>query len=154
MTITLSIEAPAGGPGRLQGFRYFWLRYVHGFSPHFHCQRSLLGFNDARFHRDMLTGASFDLLESKPYDYIYLCGLPPGRGPGLHLALAPQAGAAVRAETYNGFIIRVTGARRLEIPGLPDGYAGMSRKFTTCCNWQFGVRYYGLANLRRELVRD
>ena len=138
----------------MSGFRYFWLRYVHGFSPHFHCQKSLRGSNDSRFSRGMTIGSSFELLEDRPYDYIYLCGIPPGSEPGLHLALVPESGAVARAETYNGIEIIVSGARKLDIPALPDGYAGMSRKYTTCCNWQFGVRYYGLAALRRELVRE
>lgn len=154
MPVVLALGCLPDGTCRLHGFRYFWLRYVHGFSPHFHCQKSLRGVNDPRFKRDMLIGATLELDAPGPYGYIYLCGIPPGREPGLHLALAPEPGATARAETYNGLRIAATAARLLEIPALPDGYAGMSRKYTTCCNWQFGVRYYGLANLRRELVRD
>ena len=154
MPVILSISCLPDHSCQLRGFRYFWLRYVHGFSPHFHCQRSLLGSNDPRFHRNMTIGLSFELLETNPYHHIYLCGIPPSSEPGLHLALTPETGAIARVDTYNGIEITVSGARMLEIPSLPDGYAGMSRKYTTCCNWQFGVRYYGIANMRRELVRD
>ena len=154
MTITLSMGLLPDGSNYLSGFTQFWLRYVHGFSPHFHCQKSLRGFNDPRFHRNMQLGESFELLAPGRYDYVYLCGVTSPRYPGLHLALAPGASASARALTYNGIEIDVIGAQQLEIPPLPDGFAGMSRRFTTCCNWQFGVRYYGLDAMRRELVRE
>ncbi len=154
MPIILAIGRFPDGGSKLSGFSQFWLRYVRGFSPHFHCQRSLRGFNDPRIRRDMEIGQSFKLLDTGRYDYIYLCGVTARKHPGLHLALAPEASATVRLVTYNGIEIIVAGARRLGIPPLPDGYAGMSRAYTTCCNWQFGVRYYGLEGMRRELVRE
>ena len=154
MPVMLSMGLLPDHSSQLRGFSQFWLRYVHGFSPHFHCQKSLRGTNDPRFKKNMTIGASFQLLEPIGYEYIYLCGVTAGGHPGLHLALAPQASASARVVTYNGMEISVAGARRLEILPLPDGYAGMSRKYTTCCNWQFGVRYYGLEGMRRELVRE
>ena len=154
MPITLTIGLLPDGSNRLSGFTQFWLRYVHGFSPHFHCQKSLRGFNDPRFRRDMQIGAPFDLLEAARYDYVYLCGVTARKYPGLHLALVPDSAASARAITYNGIEVVVSGARQLEIPPLPDGYAGMSRSYTTCCNWQFGVQYYGLANFRLDLVQE
>jgi len=154
MPVVLTIGLLPEGGSRLSGFTQFWLRYVHGFSPHFHCQKSLRGFNDPRFRRDMQIGESFELLEPGRYEHIYLCGVTARRHPGLHLALRPEASATARAVTYNGIEITVAGARQLDIPVLPDGYAGMSRKYTTCCNWQFGVRYYGLEGMRMELVRE
>ncbi len=153
MSITLTFSLLPDDTDRLVGFTHFWLRYVRGFSPHFHCQRSLLGFNDPRFKRGMQLGASFDLLDPARYDYIYLCGVTARKFPGLHLALKPASSAVARALTYNGIQVTVTGAQQLDILSLPDGFAGMSRKYTTCCNWQFGVQYYGLQGMRRELVR-
>ena len=154
MPIILTMDLLQDGGSRLSGFSQLWLRYVHGFSPHFHCQKSLRGFNDPRFKRGMQIGDSFELLDPRDYDYIYFCGVTARRFPGLHLALAPEPSASAHASTYNGIEIAVSGARQLEIPTLPDGYAGMSRKYTTCCNWQFGVKYYGLDGMRRELVRE
>jgi hypothetical protein len=154
MSITLTIGSLSDSSHLLTGFTQFWLRYVHGFSPHFHCQRSLRGFNDPRFHRRMHIGESFALLDSPSYDYIYLCGVTARQVPGLHLALVPDASASARSLTYNGLVIEATGARQLEIPALPEGYAGMSHSYTSCRNWQFGVKYYGLAAMRRELVRE
>ncbi len=144
MPVVLTISSFPDGSPKLTGFTHFWLRYVRGFSPQFHCQRSLRGFNDPRFCRDMQLGASFELLDPSRYDYVYLCGVTARRYPGLHLALVPDSSATARAVTYNGIEITVTGARQLDIPPLPDGFAGMSHPYTSCCNWQFGVRYYGL----------
>jgi hypothetical protein len=154
MPIILTISALPDGSNKLRGFTQFWLRYVHGFSPHFHCQKSLRGFNDPRFRRDMHIGQSFELLVTPPYDYVYLCGVTARKYPGLHLALMPDPSATVHAVTYNGLEITVAGARQLEIPPLPDGFAGMSRKYTACVNWQFGVEYYGIGAMRPELVRE
>ena len=154
MPITLTIGLLPDGSDHLRGFTQFWLRYVHGFSPHFHCQKSLRGLNDPRFRRDMQLGESFELLETARYDYIYLCGVTAKKYPGLHLALVPHAAGTARTTTYNGIEIVVSGARQLEIPLLPDGFAGMSRAYTSCCNWQFGVRYYGLDNLCRNPMQE
>jgi hypothetical protein len=154
MPVILDIGLLPDQSSHLRGFRHFWLRYVHGFSPHFHCQKSLRGVNDPRFEKTMAIGATFRLLEPEGYRYVYLCGVTGRAHPGLHLALIPEARSSAQVVTYNGIEITVTGARRLEIPALPDGYARMSRKYTTCCNWQFGVKYYGLDGLRRELVRE
>ncbi len=150
--ITLALGLLPDGGDRLTGFPQFWLRYVHGFSPHFHCQKSLRGFNDPRFKRDMQLGVPLDLLPPVRYDYVYLCGVTSSGHPGLHLALMPDPSATARLITYNGIEVIVSGARQLHIPALSDGYAGMTRAFTTCVNWQFGVRYYGLDNMRRELL--
>ena len=152
--ITLTIGLLPDGHGTLRGFSQFWLRYVHGFSPHFHCQKSLGGFNDPRFRRDMKIGESLLLANPDRYDYIYLCGVTSRQYLGLHLALVPQPSATAHVMTYNGIEISVAGAGRLQIPVLPDGYAGMSRKYTTCVNWQFGVKYYRLEGMRRGLVKD
>ncbi len=154
MSIILTIGLLPDRSNRLNGFTQFWLRYVHGFSPHFHCQRSLLGSNDPRFRRDMQIGQAFELLEPGRYDYIYLCGVTAKKYPGLHLALAPDGSASAHVITYNDIGITVAGARQLEIPPLPEGYAGMSHAYTSCCNWQFGAKYYGLNGLRMELVRE
>lgn len=154
MNIVLTMSLLPDSGQQLTGFTHFWLRYVHGFSPHFHCQKSLRGTNDPRFTKSMTIGRSFELLEPKNYRHIYLCGVTPKEYPGLHLALLPEEGALAEVQTYNGISISVTNARQLEIPQLPDGFAGMSRAYTTCCNWQFGVKYYGMANFRRDLIRD
>ncbi len=147
MPIVVTLGLLPDGGHTLTGFTQFWLRYVRGFSPRFHCQKSLRGFNDPRFKRSMKLGASFELLEPDRYDYVYLCGVTARRFPGLHLALAPEPSGSARATTYNGINVLVTGARQLDISPLPDGYAGMSHAYTSCVNWQFGVKYYGLEGI-------
>ena len=154
MSVVVTMIPQAGSSERLDGFTHFWLRYVRGFSPNFHCQQSLRGTRDPRFRKGMLLGAPITLFEFLHFDYIYLCGVTPQRYPGLHLALELSPGAQVETETYNGIRIRVEGATNLEIPALPDGFAGMSRRFTRCRNWQFGVAYYGLQGLKSEFIRE
>ena len=154
MQVTIWMGLLPDGSAQLRGYAQFWLRYVRGFSPHFHCQQSLRGENDPRFNRTMRIGTSYDLHPAKRCDYIYLCGVTSKAHSGLHLALIPQSGATVLTRTYNGVEIAVEGARELEIPKLPDGYAGMTRKYTSCRNWQFGVQCYGLATMRHELIRN
>ncbi|MGE5072433.1 MAG: hypothetical protein ACM3MF_03320 [Anaerolineae bacterium] len=149
MTITLTLSVLPDGGTTLTGFTQFWLRYVRGFSPQYHCQRSLRGFNDPRFSRHMQLGQSVALLEPVRYQHIYLCGVTARRYPGLHLALLPDASEQAHAVTYNGIKISVRGARRLEIPALPEGYAGMPHSYTSCINWQFGVCYYGSRPVNR-----
>ena len=46
-------------------------------------------------------------------------------------------------KTYNGFEFTVTGVERVMIPALPGEWIGRSKAFTTCRNYQFGVRYHG-----------
>lgn len=160
--ITIRFSSLNDGSNLLTGFSQFWLRYVYGFSPHFHCQKSLRGWNDNRFHKGMDLDVTFEIFDpieyfsifKRKYKHIYLCGVTSSKYPGLHLALAPEEGKVAKDETYNGLRIEVIGARQLVIPYLPDGFAGMSRSYTTCRNWQFGVEYYGLDNLRRELVKE
>lgn len=142
--VVLTISLFPDGTSRLRGFTQFWLRYVRGFSPQFHCQRSLRGFNDTRFRRDLHVGQVFELQPGGHFDYIYLCGVTGRSHPGLHLALKPEPAASARVVTYNGLEVTADGARQLEIPPLPDGFAGMAHAYTSCVNWQFGVHYYGL----------
>ena len=135
------------------GFQYIWLRYVHGFNPHKHCQRSLLGRNDPGFTNRMEIGRSFVLKGPKGYKHIYLCGEASVPNSGLHLALLPEEGATAEMTTYNGIQIVIENTRKLEIPTLSDGYERMSHLYTSCVNWQFGVAYYGISGLKHDLVK-
>ena len=154
MSVVVTMTPQFASQDRLTGFTHFWLRYVRGFSPHFHCQQSLRGTSDPRFRKGMPLGNPITLLDFYRFDYIYLCGVAPKPCPGLHLALKVSPGVLIETETYNGIRIRVEGASDLDIPSLPDGFAGMSRRFTRCRNWQFGVAYYGLQGLKSELIRE
>lgn len=154
MEIIMTIGKTPDDLSVFTGFRYIWLRYVHGFNPHEHCQRSLLGRNDTRFTNRMEIGRSFVLEGSNGYKHIYLCGEASVPNSGLHLALLPEDGATAEVTTYNGIRIVVKNTRKLEIPALSDGYESMSHHFTSCVNWQFGVAYYGISDLKRGLVKN
>jgi hypothetical protein len=167
MHIELTIRKMPDGSDVLTGFAYFWLKYVHGFNPKLHCQDSLIGKIDNEFQKGMKIGRTILLKDSEEYKHIYLCGEPIKKNaqehlssltdwkrarhpyPGLHLALLPEEGSNASIQTYNGIHITVTNVRQLEIPYLPDFFAGMDHDHTSCCNWQFGVAYYGLENLRK-----
>jgi hypothetical protein len=144
MKITLAISKLPDGSDHFIGFKYIWLRYIHGFSPRFHCQKSLLGTNDLRFINKMTIGRSFVLEDPAKYKHIYLCGDAVFPDSGLHFALQPQEGSFAKVTTYNGIDITAINARQLTIPRLEEGFAGMPHSYTSCCNWQFGVENYGL----------
>jgi hypothetical protein len=136
----------------LPGFRYAWLMYVWGFRPHLHCQRSLVGEPDAQFlnaahPRQLIAGRSFELHPPVRTRHIYLCADATVPDSGLHWVLVRADGETAHTTTYNGVPITATNARALDIPPIPDGYLGLSRAYTTCMNWRFGVAYYGIANL-------
>ena len=63
--------------------------------------------------------------------------------PGLHIAMLPQEGAVIEYKLQNTMLIEVTNARQLPIAILPEGYLGMPWSHVSCCNWQFGIQYYG-----------
>ncbi len=137
--LKLTITGPAD---RLTGFRYFWLKYVSDFKSDVHCARCLIGPYSTAVSNDMLTRRTIALNEVSGWDYLYLCGVSPKWPTNFHLAMKP-GNDIIKMKTYNGFEVVVTGAERMDIPSLPDGWNGLSKAFTTCRNYQFGVRYYG-----------
>jgi hypothetical protein len=144
MSIILTIGRLPEGSDLLTGFKYVWLRYVKGFDPGVHCQKSLKGHNDLRFINKMTIGKSFELEDPAKYRHIYLCADAVIPDCGLHFALLPEEGTSAQVTTYNGIEITAVNARQLVIPSLPDGFEGREHAYTSCCNWQFGVEYYGL----------
>ena len=150
--ITLSIGPAPDGRDRLPGFQYAWLMYVWGFRPHYHCQKSLMGERDAEFlkaayPRQLIAGRTFELRPPARTRHIYLCADATVPDSGLHWVLVPAPGETARTTTYNGVTITAVNARALEIPAVPDGYLGLSRHYTTCMNWRFGVACCGVASL-------
>ena len=123
--------------GRLEGFRYFWAKKVVGFDPAEHCAKCLVGpwgkcsstMQLGRWQPVELGAVAF-----------YICGVAkPFRWENnFHLAFV-EGRDLLRVPTWNGFEVQVEGARRLEIPALPNGFGGRGAAFTTCRNFQFGV---------------
>ena len=82
------------------------------------------------------------------YKYVYVCGV--GCGPrtklaaqNFHWALQYQENSAIKARTYNGYIVTAQNAVALPIPELPEGWNGRERETTRCKNFRFGVEYFG-----------
>jgi hypothetical protein len=135
-----------GPADKLSGFVHgFWGKYVSGFRPEEHCQAGLLGPREKRVKQDMLIGKVLDLgKRAQTHEYFYVCGVTSRWKDNFHLAVRFEPEAVASAKTFNGFEVTILGARQLEIPPLPDGFAGVLKSYSTCRNWQFGVEYFGL----------
>lgn len=159
----MTVLPPEGGAIALEGFMYWWLKYVKGFVGTTHCASCLLGaWARDRVNKTMPTNQPVVL--DKPahtYNFLYLCGV---RGSGynrttrkyvngyadnFHLPMRPRPGFTAEAVTYNGFRVVVQNAESLlPITPVADGWRGLDRKMTTCRNFQFGVQHYGDASVR------
>ena len=147
--ITLQIDHPSyPSGGEIQGFDFFWARYVNGFNRKTHCQKCLIGKTSEKVNSvSVRSGVLYQMDESNHSPYLYVCGVANGfRSSGaarnFHLALRPQAGASEVKTTYNGYTVSVTGAEALVIPELPDDFEGLPRAHARCKNFQFGVEYF------------
>lgn len=79
---------------------------------------------------------------------MYICGV--GAGPkkllhaqNLHLPLRYEAGGVVEQTTYNDYRFRIENAALVDVPRLPDDFAGKTREHARCRNFQFGVAAFG-----------
>ena len=147
--ITIQIEHPSyPSDGEIQGFDFFWARYVNGFNRKVHCQKCLIGKTSEKINtRTARSGVLYQMDESNHSAYLYLCGVAhdwrkSGELNNFHLALRPQAGASEFKTTYNGYTVSVTGAEAVTIPELPDDFEGLPRAHARCKNFQFGVEYF------------
>lgn len=138
--ITVQIN---GNGNTLDGYRYFWCKYVRGFKPDVHCAKCLVGPYSKVIRKGMAIGVPVTLNERTDFDYIYICGVSPKWSTNFHLALSVSPDAVVTEQMYNGRELVVTNARAIDIPALPDGFGGLNKRFTTCRNFQFGVKTYG-----------
>ena len=143
--VTPTDRAP--DPDRLAGFRYFWIKGVRAFDPSRHCARCLVGpyaSGPGLGYRETLPIPAAVPLGPETFggaapSVVYVCGVSGRYADNLHLALLVEPGAVAEAETFNGYRLRVEGARRLDIPPIPDGAMDLPKAFTTCRNFQFGV---------------
>jgi hypothetical protein len=134
------------GQGKLEGFRYFWLKYVRGFDASQHCARCLVGSYEKRVHPTMPLGTTL-ALNAGGAPFVYLCGVGPKYTDNLHLAWRPVAGVRAQARTYPGELVSVEGGEAMEIPALAPGFRGLPSSFTTCRNFRFGVAHLEDAGL-------
>lgn len=145
LTLRLDGHGKAGG-GALEGFRYFWLKYVRGFDAREHCARCLVGPYEKQVHPSMPLGSPI-ALDPGDAPFVYLCGVGPRYVDNLHLALRSLPGASAEARTYAGQLVTVEGAEALTIPALASGFRGLPGPFTTCRNFRFGVAFVERAGL-------
>ncbi|KPV50002.1 hypothetical protein SE17_29475 [Kouleothrix aurantiaca] len=133
----------AAKPKRMRGYTWFWAKYVTGFDPRYHCATGLKG----KYHWEQgvpVFTPSSHVMDKAPYQYIYLCGVAETRwADNLHIAMEHVPGESITDTTYTGIPIVIQNARRLHIPWVEDNWNDFPRSYTTCRNWQFGIRYYG-----------
>ena len=148
----LSLAEPAPTTAtKLEGFRYFWAKYVRGFDPAHHCAKCLVGDWSKHTRMGMALPVEFGFDESKDFRFVYICGVSSiGYQSNLHIVLEPEDDASCSVKAFNGTVFDIQGARRLLIPPLPDGWQGKDRKYTTCRNFQFGVAYFGEKAFRAD----
>ncbi len=129
----------------IRGFWVLWLRYVRGFDGSQHCAKCLVSTSDRRVHKGMLCDTDIPLdYGAIENPYTYLCGVSAQLKyeNNLHLPMLYAPGKTAQAVTHTGDIVTVSNMEALSITALPDGFRGLSRKFTTCRNFQFGVEFF------------
>jgi DNA repair photolyase len=148
--IVLHFGRPGEIEKRLRGYSYFWIKYVTGFDPRYHCAAGLKcapNLKDNGYHWPNGTHQftpSKHILNKHPFEYIYMCGVARTRwADNLHIPMVHAPGEMIEDVTYLGVPILIQNARRLEIPWIEDGWNNFPQSFTTCRNWQFGIKYYG-----------
>jgi hypothetical protein len=147
--ITLEISHPELRDSPIAGFRFLWAFLVSGFRSDRHCQACFRGSLVRQFCSVTVRADSSVAVQLKPqHRFLYVCGVGSGPkkdrgGKNLHLPLAYEPGALVRAETYNGYRISCVNAIEMSIPDLPS--SASHDDFTRCKNRRFGEKYFSEA---------
>ena len=157
MTIHLAVTHPTISPGKIEGFRFMWAFYIEGYRPEKHCQPGLIGKVVDDFKTSTaVSGKTIALDKMDAYPYVYVCGVGVGPkkalgGKNLHLPLRYKEGAVATKTTYNGYVFTATNAEELPIPGLPEGFLGITnREHLRCKNFRFAVSVFGPAQPGRQ----
>ena len=152
----------SGASETLQGYSYFWIRAVEKFDPKEHCAECLRGGWKLRGQNRMKLNQTVELRIKRVG---YICGKPSSRNlhpvqkphtlpmPGgaltytknLHLPFEKAPGHDEEVTLVEGQTLTLVNGRRLAFPSLPEGWAGLGDKFTTCRNFQFAVHYFGFS---------
>jgi hypothetical protein len=147
--ISVSFRSPSGATGSVGGFLHLWAIYIRGFNQVHHCQKALRGMLSGRVTTvGTIPDKDLTFDETANFDSLYICGV--ARGPvvsrkcnNLHVPLEPSIGSSLTLNTYNGYVLAVNNAKVLTIPELPDGWEGLPRSYTRCCNFRFCVGRFG-----------
>jgi len=139
---TITITSPSA---TLKGFRYFWLKRVHGFEPSQHCARCLKGHYVDAVSSSMPANRPIHI-EADPGDILYLCGVssPYVWERNFHLALLVCYGSRVRTTAYTGDVIEIDGCDFVEFDdkAARRRFPDKGEAFLSCRNFQFGAHYF------------
>lgn len=137
----LTIEGAPPGGGRTERFAYLWAKHVTGFNPRHHCMACFIGPKDGTVKRG-LTNGTYPIDIAAPY--FYICGVSGiSWTDNLHFAVRPKQGSTAMADSVHRVRFIIENAEQITIPPLPPGFGGLSHKYTTCRNFQFGVAMFG-----------
>lgn len=139
---TITIKSPND---RLTGFRYFWMKRVHGFDPSQHCARCLKGHYVAQVGSSMAANVPIQI-EADHGDVLYLCGVsaPYVWTRNFHLALVVEFGARVRTTAYTGDVIEIDGCDLIHFDDAEARrrFPDKGEAFLSCRNFQFGAHHF------------
>lgn len=130
-------------------FRHLWGKYLIGFKPETHCQRSFVTRDAADVRPTMLDG---DYVLDDSHGLFYLCGVgyKERHHTNVHLAVRPKKGSVAAIGSAYGvrFTIRDAQAIPIKHPMLlevpPQGLEGLSKSHLSCKNFQFGCQMFAV----------
>jgi hypothetical protein len=128
-------------------FRHLWGKYVIGFRPATHCQRSLVIRDEAQVRPTMIDG-TYDLDDS--YQLFYLCGVgfKKKHDTNVHLAVRPQTGSVAAVGSAYGVCFTIWDAQAIPIKhptpleSPPSGLDRIEKDHIGCKNFQFGCQVF------------
>lgn len=129
----------------LQGFRYMWLKDVHGFNPLTHCAASLIGTYMKGVGSTMDANFPLALPHLAEGHAYYLCGVsaPYNWKNNFHLAFT-DGHDTIEAPLWTGAKFVLTNVKRLDFDDSKAlaCYPDRNKTFLTCRNFQFGAHMF------------
>ena len=117
-------------------------KYVSGFDSDKHCHYCLKGKQESRLHRKM-EDDSFYLESNSRYFYLFAMGRSPKHETNVHLVVEHRPGSVASIGSAYGATFTIRDALALRVDRLPDNWRDLPPAFTTCRNFQFGVKELG-----------
>jgi hypothetical protein len=88
-----------------------------------------------------MTNGVYEIPVKSPF--FYICGVTEGWKNNLHFAVTPNEGAVAMIDAEYGIRFTMYNASRVMITPLPLKWNGLTRQYTSCRNFQFGVEQFG-----------
>lgn len=126
-------------------YKFWWLKYVTGFRPVFHCAKCLAGLYSKRVSLAMPLNEVV-LLDEHESEVLYLCGVtaPFGSKHNFHLPFRRAARKRIHVmDPLGRFAIAIQNAEALPIPALEPWTHGKPKRFTSCKNFAFAASHFG-----------